>query len=149
METYLNYLEILEFWLLFFFGIEEMNLERREETSSVDDGCLRTDSSCCASSQSPHTHMNMSLIKWTEFLSQYCCSPTWSNMGGFLPKPVSKVSWTEVFNSGVGRGNSSHIGSQQRHCKDIRHTDRAGKRKERSRRIPSHKAGELLFSCFK
>lgn len=111
-----------------------MNLDRREERSSVDDGCFRTDSSCCASSQSPHTHMNMSLIKWTEFLSQYCCSPTWSNMGGFLPKPVSKVSWTEVFNSGVGRGNSSHIRSQQRHCKDIRHPDRAGKRKERSRR---------------
>lgn len=63
---------------------------------------MRTDSSCCAS----YTHTNMSLIKWTEFLSQYCCSPTCRNMGGFLPKPVSKVSWTEVFKADVIRAGA-------------------------------------------
>lgn len=55
-------------------------------------------------------------------------------MGGFFPKPVSKVSWTKVFNSGVGKGNTSYIRSQQMDLKDIRHTDRQKKEEEKGAR---------------
>lgn len=35
-------------------------------------------------------------------------------MGGFLPKPVSKVSWTEVFKADVGGGEVIRAGAFQR-----------------------------------
>ncbi|TNN56109.1 hypothetical protein EYF80_033659 [Liparis tanakae] len=43
---------------------------------------------------------------------------------------MCKVSWTEVLNSDIGRGNSSHIRSQRRRFTDIRHKQMEIKLKE-------------------
>lgn len=82
-----------EYLCFFLTRLEQKNLEEKgeEERRAPDDDHwgMRIDSSCCASSSlsSTPTKMNMSLIKWTWFLSQYFCSPTCSNMEQFHLKP--------------------------------------------------------------
>lgn len=68
-------------------------------------------------------------------------------MGGFLPKPVSKVSWTEVFKADVGRGKSSERG----HFKDFTAYQRRIKDMRRGREVKTRnpEAGELLSHSFK
>lgn len=88
--------------LLYF--INKINLKRREERTSVDDGSLRarTDSSCCASSYSPHKHVCARTHTVPESI---LLQPHLQKHEGIPPlSPRLKPARPRPLNSGLGEG---------------------------------------------
>lgn len=105
--------------------INKINLKRREERTSVDDGSLRarTDSSCCASSYSPHKHVCARTHTVPESI---LLQPHLQKHEGIPPlSPRLKPARPRPLNSDLGREHSPKIRSRHRHFKETCPADKA------------------------